>query len=367
MKAAEVIMKVTNRCNLACRYCYVEDNSSNDMSKEVLERALEQIAEVNNNCSSSIIWHGGEPLILGLDFFEEAVYVQHWLKKKKSANFFNSVQTNGTLVNDSVIEFCLKYDFGIGFSLDGPKNIHGKTRVRADGTNSFQEAFNGLLLAKEAGLSSGAIVVVNKHTLSCLDEIYGFFRDNKLSMKLNPLIYSGCAKQNIDTLGITPEEYAKAMVYLFDKYIGDSGFVRNIDPFDVILGNVATNTSRGCCTFGRNCQDHFVSISPIGDVYPCGRFDGLPDFNMGNIMTEHLSQILESELKKSFLSRGAENIKACRGCEFVNVCNAGCMNNGYMVKGDFLDKDYYCEGYKIIFAHIQQRVREEIHSAIVGG
>jgi len=367
-KSLTTIIKSTNVCNLACKYCYVEDGAKGSiMSTAISERLLEETSSINGTKITPLIWHGGEPLMAGLDFFENVAYVQYWLTKTKNKKFSNSIQTNGTLVNHEVIDFCLKHNFGLGFSLDGPLLVHGLTRVGKNGHNSFHDAYKGLMLAVESGMSSGAIVVLNKLNLEHVDAIYDFFKENELGLKINPLIRSGNATKNMDVLGITPMEYANAMVHLFDRYFEDNDFQKHLEPFDLIMGNVSTGLSYGCCTFNNNCQENFVSIGTTGDVYPCGRFDGIPEFYMGNINNQPLSDILDGPVRSRLLGRSSETVEGCIDCDYKKICNSGCLNNGYMREGNFMDRDYYCQGYQKLFKHIKERVDKELSKAQIGG
>lgn len=360
-----VIAKVTNDCNLSCKYCYMEPSTSKStMDKDTLEIMLDQISDVNTTGHTEVIWHGGEPLRAGLDFFENAAYIEALIKFQKNHRFTNGIQTNGVLVTPKLIDFCKKNKFSLGFSLDGPLEIHGKTRQFKDGRNSFNEAYRGLKLAQEARVGGGAIVVVNKTNYEHLIEIYEFFKENNLGLKLNPLIRSGQAKLNMGDLGINPTQYADSMISLFDHYFNDKEMTRGVDPFDIWMGNVAMEQARGCCAFGKNCTESFISVSPVGDVYPCGRFDGIKDFYFGNIHEQHLFEILKSPVRQKLLKRTVENVKGC-DCEYKPICNSGCLNNAYMVRGNFMDKDYYCEAYKKIFKHIEGKVNEELNKVAI--
>lgn len=299
------------------------------------------------------------------DFYEEAAYIQHWVEKKEDCKFENCIQSNGTLLNEEWAEFLKGRNFSIGFSLDGPEEVNNLTRKYPNGKGAFNEIMRGIKIAKEHNLGGGFIVVLNKKNLPYLNEIYSFIKEIGVGAKINPLIHSGRSSKDLDNLAITPKEYGNAMNFFFDKYFNDRDFKRGLDPFDTIIGNVSTGNPEGCCAFSENCQENFVSVGPLGDVYPCGRFDGVKNFWMGNVNHTELSDTLQGEVRKSFLKRKLERLSECSPCDYKKICNSGCMSNGYMRKGDFMDKDYYCAGYKSMFNHISKAVDKELEKAEV--
>ncbi len=358
------IVKVTNGCNLGCSYCYAESSPSQKetISISLVEKLLRGLGEAQNNGDASIIWHGGEPLSVGLDFYERVAYMQYWLKKKEGLSFSNSIQTNGSLVTLEVVNFCNDHHFSLGFSLDGPKDIHGLTRSYPQGQNSFDQCFKGLSLARKAGLSNGAIIILNARNVDKIDEIYDFFKIEELGMKINPLINAGNAIREQD-LGISPQKYASAMIRLFDRYVNDFDFKGGIDPLDTIMGNVSTGNSYGACNFGRNCQLNFFSVNHLGEVYPCGRFDGVNELCFGDLNETSLREILRSPVRQKLLERSLETVVGCKDCDYGMICNSGCLNNAYNQEGEVFSKDYYCAGYKRIFEHIDNWVQKELNKA----
>lgn len=186
-----------------------------------------------------------------------------------------------------------------------------------------------------------------------------------LGAKINPLIHSGRTSKDLENLAITPKEYGNAMKFFFDKYFFDKDFKRNLDPFDTLIGNLTLGNPEGCCSFSENCQRNFVSIGPLGDIYPCGRFDGVKMFWMGNINETDLLESLKGNVRQNLLSRKIERLKECSPCQYNKICNGGCMSNGYMKKGNYMDKDYYCPGYKMLFSYIGKIVDRELENAKV--
>jgi uncharacterized protein len=364
--AITAIVKPTHDCNLSCSYCYVEDGAENGkMDSATLEKMTEQLGKVNHGRKSGIIWHGGEPLKMPMDFYEYARYVQHWVEKKEDTKFDNCLQSNGTLLTEEWAEFLRDSHFSIGFSLDGPEEINNLTRKYPNGKGAFNEIVRGIKTGIKYEIGGGFIVVLNKNNINHLDEIYNFIKEMGVGAKLNPLIHSGRGSKDLENLAITPKEYGNAMRFFFDKYFNDRDFKRGLDPFDTIIGNVSTGNPEGCCSFSESCQEHFVSVGPLGDVYPCGRFDGVKNFWMGNVNNSELSDAIKGDVRKELLKRKLEQLSECSPCEHKKICNGGCMSNGYMRKGDFMDKDYYCAGYKSMFDYIGKAVDKELEKAEV--
>lgn len=354
-----IIAKATHDCNLGCSYCYVDPNAERGQMSELTLRNMTN-QSLENHDSVSFIWHGGEPLKVPLDFYRKAVEFQQQYSGKEITNGF---QTNGTLVTPEVIDFCKQYKFNIGFSLDGPEEINDLTRHYPTGESSFNQTMEGIRLARNAGLGGGIIVVLNKHNIHRLDEIYSFAKENKIGLKLNPLIKSGAAVDNYKDLGISPSEYGVQLVKLFDKWV-EEGSELSINPFEEIMGNILTGNPWGC-NYSASCQNSFISVGPQGDVYPCGRFDGVGGFHLGNINSKDIKEILQSSKRLYLRDRFSRLEEECGNCEFKSICNSGCMHNAYMKNGKIDDKDYYCASHKTLFSHIGKFIQQQLEVAEV--
>lgn len=362
-----VITKVTNSCNLGCLYCYASKCPQTEtMSEETLERLLEETAKLplrgRGRRNVEFIWHGGEPLMRGPEFYENISYIQHWLSLEHPVRFFNSIQTNGTLLSEEMINTCVKHKISVGFSIDGISRTHNEMRPFVNGSNSFDSAFGALKRAKKAGIGGGAIVVLTKRTAEELDNIYDFFKEEKAGLKLNPLILSGGACDHPEIV-LHPADYAQVMCDLFDRYISDSDCPIDIDPFDNIMGNILRGSAMGSCQFKENCQTSFISVNVRGDVYPCARFDGEEELKYGNINESSLGEILISGIRMKLLGRSPMIDPTCRECNYKSICNGGCMNNATARNGSPMERDYYCGANKKIFNHIEQRLRTELLGA----
>lgn len=372
------IVKPTHDCNLRCRYCYVPENAEQGkMDEKTLENTITKVTKFNGkkNGATHFLWHGGEPLLIGLDFFEKIVEIETPLRNE-GYRITNGIQSNGTLVNDAFLNFCEKQnDFHIGLSLDGPKEIHNAVRPYKTGGGSFDDVYRAVKLLqkrneelraedKKGNLGGGVICTLNKQNIGKIEELYKFFHDEKIDVKVNPLIRSGRAIHGYDRIAITPREYGEAMIKLFDIWFDDPNQRISIDPLEQIMGNLMTKVPHGC-QYGESCQKRFISVGPTGAVYPCGRYDGLVEFYLGNINTDSMEDIDIRPIREKMKQRGSETVSGCKPCEYKNICNSGCAHNAYMIRGNFMDKDYYCAGEKMIFKHIENVLQRELKKVAI--
>lgn len=302
------------------------------------------------------IWHGGEPLVQGLDFYKKAIAFQ---QKHTEIEFKNLIQTNGSLVSYEHLAFFKENKFRLGFSIDGTESLHNESRPYASGEPSFANCFNSLLKSKEFGTGQGAITVVTKRNINHLNEIISFFNSHDLSLKFSPLVTTGRAESDRSSLFVPPPELGIKMAEAFDYWYSNNDITINVEPFARIVGNIITKIPEGCNYMG-SCQDRYLSINAVGDVFPCGRYDGFDAFKMGNITIDETSTILNSPVRKTLRQRVTGNIKGCSDCKYVGICNGGCMNNVHNVHVNMFNRDIYCKAYKILFEHIDNAIQKDL-------
>jgi uncharacterized protein len=264
-KRLTVIVKPTHACNLRCIYCYVPSNAEQGlMSFATLRNVMTQAAEVGRGKRITFIWHGGEPLLVGLQFFKEAASLSHVLREE-GHDIKNVIQTNGTLITDDLLDFVVaEHDFRLGLSLDGPAQITDHSRPKAGGAkSSFEMIMAAVKKIREAEdrhgegcIGGGSICVVGKHNIAELPEIYSFFKTIGLSVKLNPLFVAGRAT---DEVSVSPTEYAQAMCRLFDIWIDDTEDSIRVDPFESIISSLVSGCA-GSCVFSTSCTTNFHSV-----------------------------------------------------------------------------------------------------------
>jgi uncharacterized protein len=355
------ILKPTLKCNLRCRYCYETHNGKNNnasFSTNLTEVIIDKIHAYSANQNAKkikLIWHGGEALLWGIKNFEHAFY--YCKQKFIDINVRHNIQTNLTLLNEDYINLFKQYDINIGFSIDGFPAVNDKTRVFSNGKGTSSIIEEKIQLCKKHDLKIGAIVVASKYNIETIDKIYEYMNHLGVSFKVNPIFECGEAENTFDEMGITSNEYADAMIKLFDIWTQDQYTNLNLAMFTEIAGNLGSGKTNLCC-FTKNCQQGFTCISPNGDIFPCGRFCEFPDFNLGNIRTEDLEQVFE---KKNifFNTERFSKLKNedCRDCRFLQICNGGCMHDSYISSNSIGEKTNLCGAYRKIFEHIEQYLK----------
>ena len=354
------IVEPTHGCNLECKYCYLNKNAeSGRMDVKTLKNSIVGVSEFIGKCKTiDFLWHGGEPLLGGIDFFKKVIIIQK--EMGEDYTFENTIQTNGTLITEEIADFFRDYKFNVGLSLDGPEEINNRTRiyghVREGDKGTFRDILHSINLLKEREMKPEVIVTLNKQNIKDVKQIYQFLRDYKIDAKFNPIVRSGRTIENYGQLAISPEEYLEAKLTLFDMWFNDEQ-PPHLYCLESMLKNILSKNYFNECTFSESCQKGMMSIGPSGNVYPCGEFNGIEEFKYGNINEDDLKNILLHPTREKLLKR-AENIEECNNCDYRQLCHGGCMRNAYAFTGDVMDKDPYCPAYKGLFKHLSDKISE---------
>jgi uncharacterized protein len=350
------IVKPTNSCNMACSYCYVsQDAEKGMMTGKTLETTTKKIIEFyGSEQAVRFLWHGGEPLLASRNFFERALAFQK--EFGDGIEISNAIQTNGTLLSASRAAFFQDNGFDLGFSLDGDKAVHDTTRQLNGGRGSFDKVMKGIRQAKNTGGKSGCIAVITRKNVDQLLEIYEFFKREGINFKLNPLIFNPISPF-ARYLGVSPEVVAEKLIELFDVWFYDDANL-HIGPMEEMLGNLVLGRTQSCI-WSKDCQEHFMSIGPLGDVYPCGRFDGASQYRMGNINDNSVEEMEKSDGRRILKGRYDAIVDDCRSCEYADVCHGGCCHDAITMTGSVASKSPYCVVYRRLYAHLEKAIRQE--------
>lgn len=342
-----VIIKVTNDCNLNCKYCFVEKSVPRNriIAIETIKRLFDELEVYASQPVIHLTWHGGEPMLAGIDFYKDVINLQKNYKKR----FINAIQTNGILIDEKYARFFKENSFLIGISLDGPKGINDLARADKTDKGTFERVFKNFLTLTRLEVNFGVLATIARHNVNHTKELYTFFKDKRLSVNFSVLYPSGNAMQNIDFLAISSQEYAKFLIDMTDIWINDSQPIE-LRSVELIINNLLSyGHCRKTCTFCENCHESFLALGPTGDLYPCCLFQGFHDFRYGNIHQISLSQIPKSTVWGKLENR-VEYIKGeCSNCEIEEYCHGGCSFNAFANYGELNRKDYYCNSHKKAF------------------
>ena len=344
-KNCVVIVRPTEECNLRCYYCYSNKSSKKRfMNIRTLENLIKKVLSFYKEVT--FLWHGGEAMLMGIDFFNEILELQR--KYGKNKKIINEIQTNGTLINEEWGKFFKENKFYVGVSIDGPKEINDRIRIYKDGSGSFDDILRGINILKKYKVETAGICVLGRHNISKIEDVYNFYKKIGISLNINPFIGSGRGKLFEQMLQITPEEYGYAMIKLFNLWFQDPSV--KIFDFYKIIKSFFIGDNNICCFSGR-CSKEYISICPNGDVYPCGRWAGYTRFKMGNINTNTMEEIITSKISQKLTQRILK-LRECINCKWVEICNGGCPHTSYIYTGSIYGKDFYCRGRKILFEYM---------------
>jgi uncharacterized protein len=321
----------------------------------------------------NFVWHGGEPLLRGRAFFERLFEEQRSCATR--VTYTNSTQTNATHLDDDMLDFLLANDVSIGLSLDGPPGLNDDSRrIRrslpmAGGPSPKPTAHATTVDAarrlQARGRAAAAIVTVNRKNVAEPEAIYEEFSRRRIHMKINPLTRSGQADtpEGAD-LGITAEEYGGFLVRMFDAWFDDSEPRITIEPFRQHVARILGEEVAHSCFYTRSCHHFFLGISPDGDLFPCGMFQGEPSFRYGNIHELEPQDVARTVLFGSLETREQKVLEDCSKCAFFDLCYSGCMFHSLKDSKVIEEKDYYCAGYKMYFEHALRRVHGDLIRAV---
>jgi uncharacterized protein len=363
-------------CNLDCQYCYflskerLYPDSSFRMSENLLEEYTRQYIEAQRVPEVTFAWQGGEPTLMGLEFFEMAVRFQQ-KHKKPGMRIYNSFQTNGVLLDDAWCAFFKANDFLIGLSVDGPRHLHDAYRVDKGGQPTFERVMRGRACLEKHGVDYNVLCTVHAANGDHGLEIYRFFRDElKVSfIQFIPIVEraneTGFQQGSAVTeRSVTAEQYGRFLIEIFDEWVRhDVGRVY-VQIFDVALAAWSGNRP-GLCVFEETCGAA-LALEHNGDVFSCDHFVE-PDYRLGNLQFIPLAEMVGSKQQYEFGQAKKTTLpQYCRDCEVRFVCNGGCPKDRFIDTPDGEPGlNYLCAGYRAFFNHINRPMRmmaAELHA-----
>ena len=364
-----MVKPVGTACNLRCDYCYYLEkqhlyaNEGRQMlSDELLERFIREYIESQTTPEVLFTWHGGEPLVRPLAFYEKVVRLQQ--RYARGRRIANSLQTNGTLINDDWARFFHDQGWLIGVSLDGPEAYHDAFRRTRGGGPSFRNVIRGIDILNRHAVEWNALAVANHlngdHPLS----FYRFFKNIgcryiQVTPVVERLAHHDDGRQlaslvdegQLAPFSIRPKQWGNFLCTIFDEWVRHDVSMFFINIFDATLANWV-GVAPGLCTMAKQCG-HAGVMEHNGDVYSCDHFV-FPEYKLGNIHEQSLVEMMYSERQRRFGRAKADSLPTqCRECQWLNACHGECPRNRFIrtANGE-PGLNYLCEGYRQYFSHV---------------
>jgi len=369
-------------CNLDCHYCYyLEKEKMYDtsgrfkMNEQVLEKYIDEYIASQNVPVVQFVWHGGEPTMLGMDFYKRALDLQNQYSRGRSIE--NVLQTNGTLLNDDWCRFFRDNHFLIGISIDGPEHIHDRYRLNKAGKPSFVQVMKGLELLVKYQVEFNTLSVVNDYNAQYPLETYRFLKDtgsrymqftpiveriatnvpeNSMHLLANHLtVLPSCdlavLPSQLAPWSVKASDYGRFLCEIFDDWVIHDVGTYFVPTFDSILANwVGSMTS--ICVHAETCG-HAGAIEHNGDVFACDHYV-FPEYKLGNIYTDSLVSMMYSSRQIAFgQAKRTALPQQCRECDYLFACNGECPKNRIIkTPSGELGLNYLCSGLRLFYAHV---------------
>jgi len=370
-------------CNLNCEYCFYLEKQALFGTEEKYRMPDKVLSAFITNYITSqptpvveFVWQGGEPTLLGIDFFKRVIELQGPFARQKTIT--NSLQTNGTLLSDEWCQFLKKHNFMVGISLDGPKEIHDRYRRDHQGNGTFDRVMQGLRLLQKHKVEYNVLACVARDTAKHPLDVYRFFKDKAVEfIQFTPIVermpdarssqlglrLAGPAaldKEGAETevtpWTVVPEEYGDFLIAVYEEWVRhDVGkvFVMNFEwALNAWIGNPSP-----VCIHAEQCGRSVV-LEHNGDVYACDHCV-YPEYRLGNIASDNLLQMVGKSVESGFgITKETALPRCCRECEVLTACRGGCPKHRFArTYDDEPGLHYLCEGYKKFFLHIRKYLR----------
>lgn len=360
-------------CNLDCKYCfYLEkevlypDTSRWAMPADVLESYIRQYIHQQNTDMIHFAWQGGEPTLLGVDYFRNVIALQ--AKYANGKRIENAFQTNGVLLNDEWANFFAENNFLVGISIDGPGELHDAYRVDKGGQPTFDRVMRGVSFLKKHSVAFNTLTTVHRKNSRHPLDVYRFLKESGSGyMQFIPIVEristhttqdgmvlvspSFSDRARVSDWSVEPVQFGRFLTTIFDEWVRNDVGKTFVQLFDVSL-EMWLGMDASLCIFRKTCGSA-LAVEHNGDLYSCDHFV-YPENRLGNIMHQALGEMVESPQQIQFGHAKNDTLpKYCQQCEVRFACNGECPKHRFATTPDGeAGLNYLCAGYKKFFTHI---------------
>jgi len=367
-------------CNLDCKYCFylsktkLYPGSGSRMNEDLLEAYIRQYINAQRVPEATIAWQGGEPTLMGLDFFKRSVEcAKRYARPGMRIQY--TLQTNGTLLDDEWCEFFRENNFLVGLSLDGPRELHNYYRVDKVGAPTFDRVMRAARLMQKHKVEFNVLCTVHAANAEHPLKVYRFFRDElavrwvqfiPIVERVNPDGSTFLQEGNTVTdRSVKPDQWGKFLVMMFDEWVRRDVGETYVNMFDAALASWV-GAPATMCIFDQTCGKA-LAMEHNGDIYSCDHFVE-PRYLLGNIMEQDMTDLVALEKQQKFGNDKRETLpRYCLRCEVRFACNGECPKNRFILtpKGES-GLNYLCAGYRAFFNHIDRPMQIMAQLSVAG-
>lgn len=340
-------------CNLRCKYCFYidhleDENSRPRMSNEVLEKMISSYMKTEQYGNYAFGWQGGEPTLMGLEFFEKVVEFQQ-KHGFPGSQVSNGLQTNATLITDEMARFLGKYKFLVGVSLDGPPEIHNFYRKTIGKTDTHHLVMRGIKNLQKNDVEFNILILVNDKNVCKGKEVYNYLIKNEFYFhQYIPCVEFDEVNNKFFPYSINGQAWGQFLCDIFDEWRQKDIYRVSIRLFDSIMEYLVYGRYN-VCYMNKDCRQYFVVVHD-GSVYPCDFFVR-DDLYLGNIMIDKWQDFINSPVYARFGKQKIAYNDICKTCPFLSICHGDCQK--LRVGGNEGSKtlSVLCQGWKKFYAY----------------
>ena len=345
-RRAAIIKAVGDQCNLRCTYCFyhgLNQKTPKVLKLELLERFFEQYFSIFSG-EMSFVWHGGEPLLLGIGYYEAALALQEKYKKGGDV-VVNTIQTNATLITDEWAKFFSAHNFRVGVSIDGTREKHNSQRPNAGGRGSFDDVMRGIEILRRNGISPGVIQTVLRSGVSTLADDFALFVDEEglRSLAINFFMDGSSQSNELSAESVRNEDVVEAHSILLDEWLKRDSANLSVREIENVIAGVSGHRAKNC-SFNGSCARYFC-LDADGLIWPCDRLSSDKKHLLGDLKEEGLLEILNGPASLAHAACAETVTEDCVRCEWRASCNNGCT----AMRDETTGKYVYCKARLEIF------------------
>ena len=350
-----LLKPTSSDCNLFCDYCFYRKTAADYPETAVHRmtehtfRTLVEKAQILDRKSVSYIWQGGEPMLMGLDFYRMVLEIQGEYKQP-GQQITNTIQTNAVSINDDWAQFFKRNNFLVGVSLDGPRHLYDIHRFTRTKSSVFDRVVTACDILDKYRVEYNILAVVNNDTVHYPEEIYSYFRDKNFYY----LQFIECFEV-IDTevapFSVDPQVFGHFLCHLFDLWLRDGYPHVSIRLFDNYL-QYKSGMVPECCMYKNECGEYFV-VEHNGDIFPCDFFV-TKEWMLGNIHDESINDLINSPKRNEFANKRNITQEECEVCPWLGFCQRGCIKFRYLPTFEYAALNHMCEAYKMFFEYADE-------------